>query len=626
MKKSNPQSEDWGGRLKLWINDNTRPLKGLSVMERDGKVILFYQPKNGNTHTLSLADSDDGFNFNRLKHQGKLFCSHGNPEDINTLDDVRLSKLDDKYIALFKKHQEAHIYSATSTGLNNWRECRHEIYLDTSGLIVPDFRFDDKYLMYLGGESIYSAYSENGTKWQKKEIATLSRSDGISYGIEHVSKNDAGIQVYFHRKKKIGKNSYYSIGMVVYDFNNPERIVWRSHEPIWEETSAWQGQIKTPLGAVQIGHKLIGYWQLRNGGIYATVYTLFDSDFRFTTRKITAKLDRIEHNPIISPNAENPWEAFNTFNPAAIYLENQVHLVYRAQGLDYVSVLGHATLENGHHVISRSIEPVFSPHKDFTPLEAHDSSQVVHQYVSGGGYGGCEDPRLTMIDDKIYMTYVSFDGVNPPRVALTSIAVSDFLNQRWAWETPVLISPPNIVDKNAVIFPEKINGKYAIAHRIYPNILIDFVDSLDFDGNTWLNGDNIISPRRDYWDSKKIGAGAPPIKTKDGWLLIYQAVGYQDSSKYKIGAMLLDLKDPTKVLYRSRYPILEPDAIYENEGFKAGVVYPCGAVDIDGTLFVYYGGADSYVCVATANLEKFVMELKHFELPRLEPAVIRKVM
>jgi predicted GH43/DUF377 family glycosyl hydrolase len=226
--------------------------------------------------------------------------------------------------------------------------------------------------------------------------------------------------------------------------------------------------------------------------------------------------------------------------------------------------------------------------------------------------GGCEDPRLTRIDERVYMTYVAYDGRNPPRVALSSIHINDFLDKKWNWKKPVLISPPHIVDKNACILPGKINGKYVIFHRVYPNILIDFVDDLDFDGKTrWLTGQYEIPVRAlsSDWDSHKVGAGPPPLKTKDGWLLIYQAVGKCDGYRYKIGAMLLDLKDPTKVIARSRKPILEPMARYENEGWKAGVVYPCGAAIINDRLFVYYGGADMVVCVASVKLNGFLEEL-----------------
>jgi beta-1,2-mannobiose phosphorylase / 1,2-beta-oligomannan phosphorylase len=226
--------------------------------------------------------------------------------------------------------------------------------------------------------------------------------------------------------------------------------------------------------------------------------------------------------------------------------------------------------------------------------------------------GGCEDPRITKIDDRVYITYVAYDGRSHPRVALSSIHIDDFLARRWNWKKPVLISPPNIVDKNACLLPEKINGKYVIFHRIYPNILIDFVDDLDFDGRTrWLTGQYEIPVRSlsSEWDSHKVGAGPPPLKTKYGWLLIYQAVGRHDNYRYKIGAMLLDLKDPTKVLARSRKPILEPNTWYENDGWKAGVVYPCGAVIIKDRLFVYYGGADTVVNVASVKLNGFLEEL-----------------
>jgi predicted GH43/DUF377 family glycosyl hydrolase len=205
------------------------------------------------------------------------------------------------------------------------------------------------------------------------------------------------------------------------------------------------------------------------------------------------------------------------------------------------------------------------------------------------------------------MTYVAFDGYSPPRVALTSIHIDDFLARNWQWKKPVLISPPGVADKNACILPERINSRYVIFHRIFPDILIDFADDLDFDGETrWLKGEFRIRPRAAYWDSRKVGAGAPPIKTEEGWLLIYQAIGERHPGRYKVGAMLLDLKDPTRVLARSEEPILEPEVWYENEGWKAGVIYPCGAVVIGDRLLVYYGGADRVTCVASAKLDELL--------------------
>jgi len=330
---------------------------------------------------------------------------------------------------------------------------------------------------------------------------------------------------------------------------------------------------------------------------------------------IRLTLERFERNPILIPDGKHLWETKAVFNPAAIYEGGKVHLLYRAIGESDVSVLGYASTTDGLHIQERLDKPVYVPRE---PFEGVNSS---HPYVSemsgiyisgGGGMGGCEDPRLTRIKERVYMTYVAYDGHSHPRVALSSIHIDDFLKKQWNWKKPVLISPPYIVDKNACILPEKINGKYVIFHRVFPNILIDFVDDLDFDGESrWLTGQYKILTRAlsSDWDSLKVGCGPPPIKTKDGWLLIYQAVGSSDESRYKIGAMLLDLKDPTKVLARTRNPILEPVVSYENEGWKTGVVYPCGAVVIKERLFVYYGGADMVVCVASAKLNQFMEQL-----------------
>lgn len=335
-------------------------------------------------------------------------------------------------------------------------------------------------------------------------------------------------------------------------------------------------------------------------------------------------LERFSDNPILEPVPSHWWESKAVFNPGAIYLDGKVHIVYRAIGDANRSVLGYAASSDGFHIDERQDRPSYSPRELFEggsivypevssiqePMisAGGDEKSEDVDYTSGGGvWGGCEDPRLTVIEDTVYMTYVAYDGHNPPRVALTSIKAPDFLARNWQWKKPVLISLPDVVDKNACILPEKINSKFVIFHRIYPEILIDFVDNLDFDGKTnWLKGEFRILPREDYWDSRKLGAGAPPLRTKEGWLLVYQAVGENDPIRYKIGAMLLDIKDPTRVLARSEEPLLEPYAKYENEGWKAGVVYPCGAVIKNERLYVYYGGADKFVCAASLQLDELL--------------------
>lgn len=336
---------------------------------------------------------------------------------------------------------------------------------------------------------------------------------------------------------------------------------------------------------------------------------------RKKTKKIVI-LDRPKINPIISPREENSWEAWQTFNPGVILLDNKIYFLYRAIGSDGISRLGYAVSDNGFTINERLDYPVYQH-------QLRHYSFNIYSYLSGGGWGGCEDPRLTLIGDIIYMLYVALDQ-GLPQLVLTSIKKEDFLKRDWKWNKPKNISPPGVIIKSGCLFPEKIKGKYVILYRIFPDIWFDFVDDLDFKNGKYLNGKPYIKIQKNSWDSRKIGSGAPPIKTEYGWLLIYYGVDERDASKYKMGAMILDLDDPTKVIYRSRQPILEPDEWYENEGHKAGIIYPCGAVVKDENLLIYYGGADSYVCVAYANLEEFLQALAKEIKPILKLKTLKK--
>lgn len=322
--------------------------------------------------------------------------------------------------------------------------------------------------------------------------------------------------------------------------------------------------------------------------------------------EVSLKLKKIPQNPIISPSMYG-WESKATFNPTAFIHEGKTHIIYRASGDDDSSVLGYASSGDGVTIDSR---PTYHIYKRFF---YHDRSLQKIDYLSGGGWsGGCEDPRVVLIDGVLYMIFTAFDGWGSVRLALTSISLFDFLKKKWNWKKEVMISPPGEINKNWVLFPEKINGKFAIMHSFYPNILIDYFDSLDeLDGTKFIKSNNTRPV--DYtrgWDSWFRGVGPAPIKTKDGWLVLYHAMNYKNADRYKLGALLLDLNDPTKILYRSNNPILEPEEDYENNGHKWGVIYSCGATIKDGELFVYYGGADKFVCVASINLNELINDLK----------------
>lgn len=338
-----------------------------------------------------------------------------------------------------------------------------------------------------------------------------------------------------------------------------------------------------------------------------------------STKKKDSLLDlkRSHHNPIIEPASHRYWGSKATFNPTAFSHDGKVHIIYRAIGDSDHSVLGYAESENGFVIKNHFPNPIYFHYSSSNKKNLLSPTS----YGSGGGWGGgCEDPRVTLIDDTVYMIYTAFDGWGSVRMALTSISLNDFIAKRWNWKLPVLISPPNQINKNWVIFPEKINGKYAILHSFAPKILVDYFDSLnELDGKKFINSNNTrpVDHSR-TWDSWFRGVGPSPIKTKYGWLIIYHAMDHKNPDRYRIGAMILDIKDPTKVLYRSSQPILEPDVWYENEGYKFGVIYSCGAIVKDGQLFVYYGGADKVSCVATANLDKFLEELTSKNVPQLK--------
>ena len=340
-----------------------------------------------------------------------------------------------------------------------------------------------------------------------------------------------------------------------------------------------------------------------------------------TLRQHYLILFRSLHNPILRPG-NNPWTAEAVLNPAAALINDRTHLIYRAIGMDGVSRLGYASSGNGITFDKRLPYPVYVAQKPRT-LPGHVQKYSPVLYPSGGSWGGCEDPRMVVIEGRLYVTFNMFDGWDFIRVAAISIAQEDFMSEQfWKWDGPHLLSRPGELHKNWVLFPEKINGKYAILHSVAPEVEIAYRDSIEDIGITepfiesWVGSRGSLPERDGSWDSNVRGAGPPPLRTDRGWLLFYHAIDRNDPGRYKLGAMLLDLVDPTKVLYRSSSPVLCPDAPYENDG-KPGIVYACGAVVRGGKLFIYYGGADKVICVATTPLKAFLDALIKGSQPSL---------
>ncbi len=451
----------------------------------------------------------------------------------------------------------------------------------------------------------------NEVSWQKwyknfeKYSLPLQRNpqDHIEVGAPPLKTEHGWLLFYSYIRNYFSPDRLFSVEAVLLDLKNPLKVIARTEYPIltpeeYYEKIGLVPNIVFPSGALIMKDK----WIYLYYGAADTTCSLALIELpsllgqMLQKEKRTAKLIRAKDNPIITSEKSRAWESKATFNPAAIYLDGKTHLIYRAMSEDNTSTMGYAISSDGIHINYRAVEPAYKPTEPF------------EQKLVPNGNSGAEDPRLTQIGDKIYMCYTAFDGKNPPRVALTWIKKSDFLKQKWNWAKAILISSPNEDNKDAFVFPEKLKGGYMIVHRFGDDIDLCFSPTLNFDGKTWIEEYRWIAPRKGWWDSKKVGAAAPPIKTKDGWVMLYH--GVSDDGIYRIGALLLDLKNPVKIIGRTDNPIFEPETAYEKEGQISNVVFPCGNVLVGDTVFVYYGGADQVVGVATIKIQELIRVLK----------------
>ncbi len=336
------------------------------------------------------------------------------------------------------------------------------------------------------------------------------------------------------------------------------------------------------------------------------------------------KLERYAGNPILSARPGHPWEDLAVFNPAAWYdpVGKEVLLLYRAaeSAPEYKCCFGLARSKDGYHFERVSDHPALP--------------------VSGEGFDGAtiQDPRIVKMGDWFYVTYacrhypfgqfwrpeVRKQFVTPdcpeefPRylrtnATLTGLALTrDFRH----WIRAGWLTNPLLDDRDAILFPEKLHGKFVLIHRplewVGPDYGTDqacawIAFSDDLLGFPFARSRLLI--RNKYpWEAFKMGVNTPPIKTPYGWFTLYHAVG--PDKFYRLGALLLDLHDPATVLHRTPDWLMQPETDYEIEGFYRGVCFPCGTVVIEDTLFVYYGGADKCCAVATCNFGQLLTHLR----------------
>jgi len=331
---------------------------------------------------------------------------------------------------------------------------------------------------------------------------------------------------------------------------------------------------------------------------------------------------RHPENPIVVPG-ERSWRMATVFNPGVLHENGRFYLYERTAGdlRPFKCFIGMRESEDGVHFKESRPEPVITP------------------TMCGSAHGSVQDPRVAKIDGRYWMTFAfrpyawnshptglgvphsfqpeieGWDGDPASNQTRSGLAVSDNL---YDWSFHSWITPDTIDDRDVILFPERIGGKYVVLRRP-----LGFVDashktpmrgciqlSVSDDLARWSEPEIIVEPEF-AWENNRIGGSTPPIKTDEGWLILYHGVETLDPAVkrvvYRLGAVMLDLEDPRKIVARPKDFIMEPEAYYERFGlYIPNVVFPSANVVVDGNVFLYYGCCDTSIGLATAPLQALV--------------------
>lgn len=334
--------------------------------------------------------------------------------------------------------------------------------------------------------------------------------------------------------------------------------------------------------------------------------------------------DRHPQNPIIRPGGFS-WRKAVTFNPGVILENGRFYLYERTAGSlrPFHCYIGMQVSDDGIQFRSVSDKPVITPK------------------MLGSEYGSVQDPRVVKIDNTFFMTYAfrpfawnsyptgrgvpeskevqypGFHGDSLKNQTRSGIARSEDLHK---WEHLYWTNSPDTDDRDVILFPEKIKGRYALLRRP-----LNFVSPSQLEGEAairisysedllqWTEAEIVIRPEYP-WEGGRIGGATPPLKTDKGWLVFYHGVENADPDHrtviYRLGVMLLDLESPQKVIARHPNFIMEPEAYYEKTGlYIPNVIFPTGAVLKENKVWLYYGVCDTAIALATAPLDRLLDKL-----------------
>jgi beta-1,2-mannobiose phosphorylase / 1,2-beta-oligomannan phosphorylase len=346
------------------------------------------------------------------------------------------------------------------------------------------------------------------------------------------------------------------------------------------------------------------------------------------------KVYRSPKNPIISPKDVKPsqpdFEVVCVFNCGVIRFEGDVLLMLRVAERPLPLNLNEVRTVYFDHEVGEIVVKSFD--KNMPGIGLHDSrfiytperiflSSMSHFRIARSKNGidfeidetpcmlpsnmyemyGIEDPRITLLGDTYYINYSACSTIGGVTTCLAT--TTDFKTFE---KKGVIFTPDN---KDVAIFPEKINGKYYALNRPISHEygLKDIWISESPDCVCWGNHKFLMNAREGYWDNGRIGCSAVPFRTEKGWLEIYH--GASKENRYCLGAVLLNINDPSKVLSRSENPVIFPETDYEINGFFGNVIFNCGVLVEDGIVKIYYGAADTFIGYAEIELQEILNDL-----------------
>lgn len=320
------------------------------------------------------------------------------------------------------------------------------------------------------------------------------------------------------------------------------------------------------------------------------------------------------------------FENRGVLNPGCVQEGDTVHMFYRALDDEGSSTIGYARLKGPTTVVERWTKPIIAREYPYESV-------------------GVEDPRVVKIEDTYYMTYVAHDGVNARTAYATGknlfkLKKKGIVSAEIPYhEAKEILGESRIKDayfffasyyeegsgknvlvwhKDFILFPEKIGGKFAMLHRVLPDIQIVFFKKFEeLTPNFWRDefrdfSQSVLIENKHWFESRNIGGGCPPIPTKDGWLVIFHTVEETNQKRvYHAGAVLLDKDDPKKIIGGLHAPLFSPTEPWELTGEVKNVVFPTGTAIFDNTLYIYYGAADSHIAVASVDMNELLREVQN---------------